>query len=125
MKIPLVKRLMRFVTADPRTTCWCWTGHLDPGGYGVFWVAGRHCGAHRVAYELFRGSIPEGLEIDHLCRVRHCVSPWHLELVTHAENVRRRRPAAVKAPPRPAAKLPAAKPTVRKHIAQKVICTTR
>jgi hypothetical protein len=46
----------------------------------------RH-GAHRVSYELHKGPIPEGLVIDHLCRVRHCVNPDHLRAVTHAVNI--------------------------------------
>ena len=46
-------------------------------------------GAHRIVYELIKGKIPEGLFIDHLCRVRNCVNPDHLEPVTHEENIRR------------------------------------
>lgn len=58
-----------------------------PNGYGQF----DKQYAHRWAYEHLRTEIPEGLELDHLCRTRHCVNPWHLEPVTHAENHRRRR----------------------------------
>lgn len=68
--------------------CWLWTGALNGGGYGRFNV-GRRLYAHRAAYLMFVGPIPDGLQIDHLCRVRHCVNPDHLEPVTHAENVRR------------------------------------
>ena len=67
--------------------CWVWTAFRMPNGYGQF----DKQYAHRWAYEHLRGEIPEGLELDHLCRVRHCVNPWHLEPVTHAENHRRRR----------------------------------
>ena len=65
--------------------CWLWTGTVDSAGYG-------RCGqgiAHRYAYKLVVGPIPEGLSLDHLCRVRNCVRPDHLEPVTQRENVLR------------------------------------
>ena len=68
-------------------TCWLWTGSKN-NGYGYF-RAGKHVLVHRYAYELLKGEIPEGLHIDHLCRVRNCVNPDHLEPVTLAENNRR------------------------------------
>lgn len=64
--------------------CWPWVGSRDPYGYGRLKINGKFRGAHRLAYELSVGSIPEGLEIDHLCRNRCCVNPAHLEPVTHA-----------------------------------------
>jgi hypothetical protein len=69
--------------------CWEWTGARTPAGYGVFWTGQKVNYAHRVLYELLVEPIPEGLHIDHLCRVRHCVRPSHLEPVTIAENNRR------------------------------------
>lgn len=69
--------------------CWPWLGCLGTGGYAMFWNGERNMHAHRFAYELLVGPIPEGLVLDHLCRVRHCVNPAHLEPVTHAENIRR------------------------------------
>lgn len=69
--------------------CWQWRGHRIRGGYGTFWWNGRKIPAHRFAYEILMGPIPEGLEIDHLCRNRSCVNPQHLELVTSSENKRR------------------------------------
>lgn len=66
--------------------CWLWTGYVDRDGYGRQ-NEGRL--AHRLMYEALVGPIPEGLTIDHLCRVRHCVNPAHLEPVTLRENVLR------------------------------------
>src|SRR5438128_4038158 len=69
--------------------CWRWTGKIKPNGYGVFWWRKQERYAHRVAYELWKGSIAAGLRVDHLCRVRSCVNPDHLELVTPHTNVLR------------------------------------
>lgn len=71
---------------EPNTGCWLWLGTLDNKGYGRI---GRGSLAHRVAYELVVGPIPEGLELDHLCRTPACCNPAHLDPVTHAENMRR------------------------------------
>ena len=80
-------RFMKFV--EPDGECLRWQGALDPCGYGRFRLRGRSPLVHRVAYEHFVGPIPEGLEIDHTCRVRDCVFHGHLEAVTHRENLRR------------------------------------
>lgn len=69
--------------------CWLWTA-ATRNGYGWFRSdTGKNTGAHRWSYEYHVGPIPEGLVIDHLCRVRHCVNPAHLEPVTPLENTRR------------------------------------
>lgn len=67
-------------------SCWLWTGVTNPDGYGKFKVAGKMVYAHRFAYELLVGPIPKGLQLDHLCRVRHCVNVGHLEPVTSRTN---------------------------------------
>jgi hypothetical protein len=69
--------------------CWEWIGSCSTGGYGHFWIDGVCCSTHRLGYELWRGPIPYGLTIDHLCRNRRCLNPDHLEAVTHTVNVRR------------------------------------
>lgn len=66
--------------------CWLWGGRIGNHGYG-FARGGKL--SHRVIYEAVVGTIPEGLELDHLCRVTRCVNPDHLEPVTHTENIRR------------------------------------
>lgn len=69
--------------------CWLWVCGLDRDGYGRFWDRDRELRAHRWAYQFLVGSVPPSLELDHLCRVRHCVNPHHLEPVTHLKNIRR------------------------------------
>lgn len=70
--------------------CWLWARAKSVDGYGVFAECRTKAAkAHRWAYESLRGPIPAGLEIDHLCRIRHCVNPWHMEPVDHLTNVRR------------------------------------
>jgi hypothetical protein len=69
--------------------CWRWTGAIQGAGYGNFWVDDKCRLSHRVAYDMLVGPIPEGLELDHLCRNRECVNPAHLEPVTRTENQRR------------------------------------
>ncbi len=79
--------------------CWTWHGDLAVNGYGSFRYGPMAGGqkqrvgrAHRLAYEIFVDSIPDGLVIDHLCRNRRCVNPNHLEPVTHQENLLRGSP---------------------------------
>lgn len=80
------------------TPCWLWLASLTPSGYGRIGLSNlssrtfgrRQIMAHNLYWERANGPIPDGLELDHLCRVRRCVNPTHLEPVTRAENLRRR-----------------------------------
>lgn len=72
-------------------SCWLWTGAIGKGGYGNLRADKRYLNAHKWAYEHWVGPVPDGLHLDHLCRVRNCVNPAHLEAVTRAENLRRGR----------------------------------
>lgn len=86
---PLEERL--FEKIDAAGPCWLWTAAKNRGGYGVI-SRGRGGGVaivHRLVWGLLAGPIPEGTELDHLCRVRACCNPDHLEPVTRAVNVAR------------------------------------
>lgn len=77
-------------------SCWEWIDFRDKWGYGHLYVGGeigRVVMAHIVSYQTIRGAIPEGLELDHLCRNTGCVNPWHLEVVTHKVNMERGKQA--------------------------------
>lgn len=80
----------RFHSRYAKTTgCWIWQGPLDCG-YGRFWAQGKTLLSHRVAWEIAKNrKVPNGLQLDHLCRNRDCVNPDHLEPVTLAQNVLR------------------------------------
>lgn len=79
-----------------KTDCWVWNKALRDG-YAMFRVNSVTQGVHRWTYEKFKGTIPEGFEVDHLCRVRSCVNPEHLEAVTKEENIRRGNSAKITA----------------------------
>lgn len=93
---PIAERLLarRWITEQG---CWEWTGTRQKSGYGAFTLHAdgkpKTLRVHRLAYEIFVGPIPEGLELDHLCRNRPCFNPSHLEPVTKAENTFRTRRA--------------------------------
>jgi len=69
--------------------CWTWVASIGGGGYGTVKYDGKVRKAHRVGYEALVAPIPDGLDLDHLCRVRACVNPDHLEPVTRQENILR------------------------------------
>jgi HNH endonuclease len=76
------------IEAEPMSGCWIWVGDRSQKGYARI-GRGRAPAVHRLIYRLMRGPIPDGLQLDHLCRVRACVNPNHLELVTRKENILR------------------------------------
>jgi hypothetical protein len=85
------RKWQRYLIEDRgyKTPCWIWQLALSEDGYGSVSVGRSTVAAHRFYYEQRFGPIPEGLELDHLCRVRSCVNPEHLEPVDSAENTRR------------------------------------
>lgn len=87
-------RVYKWATPEMNTGCWLWTGVVRKDGYGQInmplnGMKKRTRMAHLFAYEAFVGEVPDRLELDHLCRMRCCVNPDHLEPVTRKENVRR------------------------------------
>lgn len=85
LAMSLSERFWRVV--DKTESCWLWTGSKDRHGYGRINIDRTPQLAHRISYLMAHGPIPDGLELDHLCRQHSCVRPAHLEPVTHRENM--------------------------------------
>ena len=90
---PSIAERFKAKVAHADNGCWIWLAGND-GKYGVFYTGGtpKNVKAHRFSYELHIGPIPQGLDLDHLCRTKLCVNPAHLEPVTRSENLRRAVP---------------------------------
>lgn len=88
--IPLMERIESKIIPEPNSGCWIWLGAVNCWGYGQLNMRGRGTSlVHRILYEQKYGPIPAGLECDHLCRVRCCVNPDHIEPVTKRVNMER------------------------------------
>lgn len=81
----VIARFLAKVQGDPNGGCWLWEGAGHD--YGTFWLDGVHEYAHRVAYRLFVGELPDGAQVRHKCDVSRCVNPLHLETGTQLDNM--------------------------------------
>lgn len=85
----LLRKIFDKIKVNPQSGCWEWTGAKQWGGYGIIVWEDRSRLAHRIIFQLLVSGIPSDLHCDHLCRVRHCVNPAHIEIVTNKVNVLR------------------------------------
>ena len=86
---PIIERFENLIEYIPGFTCWAWMGRCDKGGYGRITKTNNEHGyiAHRLSYELYRGGIPDGYDIHHLCKNKWCVNPNHLEPISKREHM--------------------------------------
>lgn len=85
----LPQKLLDRIEPVPPSECWVWMGAVNNHGYGSMYLNRHTQLVHRIAYESAFGPIPKGLTVDHLCRIRSCVNPAHMELVSLCENILR------------------------------------
>lgn len=87
----VLERIMGKIEMVTESGCWIWLGATKGGeeDYGRVYFCGMKFSVHRLVYELLKGPVPDGLVLDHLCRVEPCANPWHLEPVTDAVNIQR------------------------------------
>lgn len=84
--LTLEQRMFKKVHKGGANGCWEWTGATDRKGYGRIKISKRMRGAHRIAWEMANGPIPDGMDIDHRCANPSCVNPEHLRVVTRSQN---------------------------------------
>ena len=98
--VPIVERFWSKVRLEPFSGCWLWVGGRTADGYGMLGIGTREQGtvyAHIFSYTIHKGHVPKGLELDHLCRIRHCANPDHVEPVTRFQNfLRGNHPYAIR-----------------------------
>lgn len=82
-------RFISLAIINPETGCWIWNANRNHSGYGMFKFKGKSRVAHKWIYEFLNGEVKPPLQLDHLCMVKCCVNPSHLEPVTASENIRR------------------------------------
>ena len=87
--ISIETRLLDKISPEPNSGCWLWLGAMTGNRYGSIKFKQKSAPVHRVSYTVFKGEIPAGFEIDHLCRVKCCINPDHLEAVLHKVNLLR------------------------------------
>ncbi len=90
MTDPKAERLAVFDASyeiDSKSGCWLWRGRMTPNGYGKFYANGRNQVAHRYSWQRQHGPIPDGVQMDHVCRVRNCVNPSHLRMTDVRGNL--------------------------------------
>jgi len=95
-KKSLDEKMLKYIPIRDDGDCWEWTGAKSGLGYGAITHNGSIIYGHRFIYELMIDKIPRGYDIDHICRNRACCNPFHLEPVTHRENVLRGNGPAAK-----------------------------
>ena len=82
------QKFLHWVTYEPNSGCWLWTGRANSSGYGVIPAGNQRLLAHRQAYLLYRGTIPDGLLVLHSCDQPACCCPDHLRVGTNLDNMR-------------------------------------